>query len=232
VRLVADAGPLGYLAIAAHGHADALALTLSVAGQPLLIDPGTYAYHTQKQWRDYFRGTQAHNTVRVDGLDQSEPGGNFLWLRKATARCEAWHSDAARDSLTASHDGYLRLADPLLHRRRIDFLKDSDTILVEDIMECKGRHQIELSWHFDPACAVRIEGRVVLASVAGVTLRLRMDDGAAVPRLVSGAETPPLGWAAPWFDHKVPAPTVVWTESIEGDSRRLTRIELLLDAAP
>ena len=230
VRLVADAGPLGYLAIAAHGHADALALTLSVAGQPLLIDPGTYAYHTQKQWRDYFRGTQAHNTVRVDGLDQSEPGGNFLWLRKATTRCEVWHSDAARDSLTASHDGYRRLPDPLLHRRRTEFIKDSGTILVEDIIECRARHQIEWSWHFDPACAVRIEGRVVHASAAGVALTLTMEDGAAAPRLVRGAEAPPLGWSAPRFDHKLPAPTVVWTETIDGDSRRRTRIELAFEA--
>lgn len=79
VRLVADAGPLGYLSIAAHGHADALSFTLSVAGRELLIDPGTYAYHTQKFWRDYFKGTSAHNTVRVDGVDQSVSGGNFLW---------------------------------------------------------------------------------------------------------------------------------------------------------
>src|SRR5690606_32758000 len=71
VRIAIDCAPLGYLSIAAHGHADALAFTLSVAGHELLIDPGTYAYHTQKTWRDYFRGTLAHNTVRIDGEDQS-----------------------------------------------------------------------------------------------------------------------------------------------------------------
>lgn len=98
VRLTADAGPLGYLGIAAHGHADALALTLSVAGQTVLVDPGTYAYHTQKQWRDYFRGTSAHNTVRIDGRDQSESGGNFLWLRKAQSQCLAWRDDADGNS--------------------------------------------------------------------------------------------------------------------------------------
>ena len=55
VRVVADAGP-GYLSLAAHGHADALALVLSLGGRPVLIDPGTYAYHTQRRWRDYFAG--------------------------------------------------------------------------------------------------------------------------------------------------------------------------------
>ena len=90
VRLIVDAGPLGYTNIAAHGHADALSFTLSIAGLEFLVDPGTYAYHTQKKWRDYFRGTSAHNTVRVDKQDQSVGGGNFMWLEKAVAECEEW----------------------------------------------------------------------------------------------------------------------------------------------
>src|SRR5205085_8732813 len=60
IRLVADAGPLGYRSIAAHGHADALSFTLSAGGREFLVDPGTYAYHTQARWRSYFRGTGAH----------------------------------------------------------------------------------------------------------------------------------------------------------------------------
>ena len=80
VIAVMDAGPLGYLSIAAHGHADCLAFTLAVAGRAILIDPGTYCYHSEPEWRDYFRGTAAHNTVRVDGCDQSEIGGAFMWL--------------------------------------------------------------------------------------------------------------------------------------------------------
>jgi hypothetical protein len=75
IRVVADAGPLGYQSIAAHGHADALSFTLSVGGVEFLVDAGTYAYHTEGSWRAYFRGTGAHNTVRVDGRDQSRQGG-------------------------------------------------------------------------------------------------------------------------------------------------------------
>ena len=90
IRLIVDAGPLGYGTIAAHGHADALSFTLSVGGIGFLIDPGTYAYHTQGRWRQYFRCTAAHNTVRVDGLDQSVSGGNFMWLKKACADCRRW----------------------------------------------------------------------------------------------------------------------------------------------
>ncbi len=81
--MIVDCGPLGYLSLAAHGHADALSIQLAYKDRWLLVDPGTYAYHTQREWRDYFRGTAAHNTVRVDGVDQSVIGGNFMWLSKA-----------------------------------------------------------------------------------------------------------------------------------------------------
>ena len=118
-------GRLGYLSIAAHGHADALSFTLSAGGEELLIDPGTFAYHTQKQWRDYFRGTSAHNTVRIDGQDQSVGAGNFLWLAHApVARARIQCSTPQFDRLVAEHDGYRRLADPVTHRRELCSTRD------------------------------------------------------------------------------------------------------------
>jgi uncharacterized heparinase superfamily protein len=90
IRIIIDSGELGYLSIAAHGHADALAFTMSVAGKEILVDPGTYSYHTLPRWRNYFRGTAAHNTVVVDGKNQSVIGGNFMWVKHASAACRKW----------------------------------------------------------------------------------------------------------------------------------------------
>lgn len=227
IRIVADAGPLGYLSIAAHGHADALSFTLSVAGHALLVDPGTYAFHTQKKWRDYFRGTSAHNTVRVDGVDQSESGGNFMWLRKANARCEIWESDQNRDCLIASHDGYARLSDPVIHRRKIEFLKNEGIIRVEDILECAKEHTIELNWHFAEMCEVRIESGKVQATVANVSMEMTMPDCDCQPELMRGKDEPPFSWVSRSFDEKVPAPTVTWREKITGTTRRLTILRIL-----
>jgi len=86
LHLVFDAGALGYPSIAAHGHADALNVCLALDGAWWLVDPGTYAYHSDHGWRDYFRGTSAHNTLQMDGCNQSEIGGPFLWLQHAHAR--------------------------------------------------------------------------------------------------------------------------------------------------
>ncbi|MCK5573696.1 MAG: alginate lyase family protein, partial [Bacteroidetes bacterium] len=78
-RMIFDCGPLGYLSLAAHGHADALSCVFDYNGRAFLVDPGTYAYHTKRRWRDHFRGTCAHNTIVIDGENQSVIGGNFMW---------------------------------------------------------------------------------------------------------------------------------------------------------
>ena len=78
-----DAGPHGFLSIAAHAHADALAVEVRYDGTDVLADPGTYCYHGEPRWRSYFRSTLAHNTIEVGGQDQSTSGGPFLWTRHA-----------------------------------------------------------------------------------------------------------------------------------------------------
>ena len=90
VSVVFDCGPLGLEPLAGHGHADVLSFTVRAFGKDVLVDPGTYDYFSCPKWREYFRSTRAHNTVVVDGRDQSEMLGLFLWGRKANARCLRW----------------------------------------------------------------------------------------------------------------------------------------------
>lgn len=214
VRLIADAGPLGYLSIAAHGHADALSFTLSLRGQEMLVDPGTYAYHTQRKWRDYFRGTSAHNTVRVAGEDQSLAGGSFLWSTHACAECHRFESSAERDEWEASHDGYLRLAEPVRHRRRIVLDKRAERIEVIDVLEGSGRHSVELFWHFAEDCRVVRDGVCFRVHHGKAALWLQPPPGLRA-RLISAVEEPPLGWISRRFDEKTPTVTVLCEGTLE-----------------
>ena len=67
--LVLDAGPLGD---GGHGHYDALHVEAYANGHPLVVDPGRYTYsESGPNWRRWFKGTAAHNTVTVDDLDQT-----------------------------------------------------------------------------------------------------------------------------------------------------------------
>lgn len=197
-----DCGPLGYLGIAAHGHADALAVTLDVNGAPCLVDAGTYAYWSDMRWRNYFRGTSAHNTVRVDGLDQSVGGGRFLWLRKATTRIEATPASPSQFALRASHDGYLRLPDPVRHVRSVAFDEAAATLVVHDQVTGNQPHRVELFWHIAPGLDVQLAGRGVIVRGKGYTLRLEASCGTL--DLVRGADHPPLGWYARAYNTKEP----------------------------
>lgn len=226
VRVVADAGPLGYLSIAAHGHADALAFTLSAGGREILIDPGTYAYHTQKKWRDYFRGTSAHNTVRVDGADQSLIGGNFLWLKHAKAWCKQWESDVVRDYFVGAHDGYQHLPDSVLHQRSLEFDKASCVLRVTDTLTCKGAHQVEIFWHFAESCRIQVSGNEISASCEGRMVRFAMPGIDWTPSVASGQDTPPLGWISRHFDQKCSTSSVVWSGQISGATTLSTEIHL------
>ena len=179
IRLVADAGPLGYRSIAAHGHADALSFTLSAGGRELLVDPGTYAYHTHPAWRHYFRGTGAHNTLRVDGLDQSVPGGNFMWLAKARAGCSLWLSSADKDSFEGWHDGYMRARRPgeapppdrARQAQRAAWWSRTRWRWSED-------HEVELFFHCSELCSVE-RGRRRRSWFRSRTHRMKMLPAAA-----------------------------------------------------
>jgi heparinase II/III-like protein len=218
IRLVADAGPLGYQTIAAHGHADALAFTLSVGGMEFLIDPGTYTYHTQGPWRHYFRGTAAHNTLRVDRRDQSQSGGNFMWLRKALAGCSLWRPSVERDVFEGWHDGYTRLPDPVMLRRRITLDKRARRIVVEDTLLMTGEHEIELFFHCSEQCRVDSVADGYALSQGGRTLSLRLPQAkGASARVYCGSSAPIVGWISRRFDDKRPAPTIVWHARLAGD---------------
>ncbi|HEU4646223.1 MAG TPA: heparinase II/III-family protein, partial [Burkholderiales bacterium] len=218
IRLVVDAGPLGFRSIAAHGHADALSFTLSVGGLEFLVDPGTYAYHTQGEWRRYFRGTAAHNTVRVDARDQSQSGGKFMWLRKARAGCNLWDSTPGHDRFEGWQDGYRRLQDPVVHRRRIVLDKASRRVTLEDSLQMTGEHDIELLFHCSEQCLAEPAGGGYELRQAGRTLRLGLPQfKAASERLYVGSVAPIFGWVSRRFDEKQPAPTIVWRCRIKGD---------------
>lgn len=55
-----------------HRHNDAMAVVAEARGVPVLADPGSYIYTPDRRARNWFRSTRAHNTVAVDGYEQSQ----------------------------------------------------------------------------------------------------------------------------------------------------------------
>lgn len=151
-QLLIDAGPQGP-GSAGHGHADALSLTLASNGQMLLADPGTLEYvGASSADRSAYRGTAAHNTLRVDGQDQAVGVGPFAWRELPVLRAERWEIGRNFALFEGSHAGYHRLADPVTHRRWV-FHRKSKFWLVRDVAEGSGKHALELNWHLGSTLA-------------------------------------------------------------------------------
>ncbi len=100
-----DAAPLGFLSIAAHGHADALAFDLHIDGYPIITDSGTYTYHTDPEWRNYFIGTLAHNTIRVNQTNQAQSTGPTMWINHYKVKIISSETSGQKDKIVAEHNG-------------------------------------------------------------------------------------------------------------------------------
>jgi hypothetical protein len=76
----ADGSPLGLGSMAAHGHLDALHVSLWFEQQALVIDPGTGAYYGNPALRTRLAAWEAHNgPVPASGLTKPLRLGAFLW---------------------------------------------------------------------------------------------------------------------------------------------------------
>jgi hypothetical protein len=226
ISVLFDCGELGFGSLAAHGHADALSFTVRALGGDLLIDPGTYDYFTYPAWREYFRSTRAHNTIAIDGENQSVPLGSFLWGDRAQARCVAFEGKGDRQVVAGEHDGYRRLLDPVLHRRTIELDASTRTIIISDDLEMKGSHRVDLYFHFAPRCGIGDPaGRTIAVETAGGRATLTVDARLKVSSL-RGSEDPIAGWASSGYHRREAAWTVSAGAVLSGHARLVTTIVL------
>ena len=211
ISVLFDCGELGFGPIAAHGHADALSFTVRAFGDDVLVDTGTYDYFSFPAWRRYFRSTQAHNALVIDGLDQSTMLGPFLWGQRARARCLDWLAGpaGARTLATAEHDGYRRLPDPALHRRTLKLDPAGRTLTLRDEIAARGEHEIGLYFHLAEHCVVaEREGNAFELAVRGGRVRLRLDPRLQVDSF-KACEAPIAGWVSRGYHRKAPGTTLV-----------------------
>ena len=204
-HIVFDFGGLGMLT-GAHAHADALSFTLFGRGRELLVDPGTFVYNCAPAWRNYFRSTRAHNTVAIDGQDQDQQGGTFDWMTKHRPRAATTLALPGVGYIEGEHDGYLRLPQGVIHRRRILCMPRKRWIVVDDFRG-SGEHKFDLNYHFGQAVDVadmeRDEGGIRLrARQAGLLVRLVASQLFVSAELVRGATSPIEGWASSEYGEK------------------------------
>ncbi len=195
-----DHGPLGMPPLYNHGHADALSLTLSIKGKQMLVDSGTYRYNGVPEWRRYFKGTRAHNTVTIDGLDQAEQVTGFIWAKPYTAQLLSCEKTDMGVCVEASHNGYSRLPQAVEHRRSL-LWSEQGFLLVRDTFTGTGEHTFELNFHLHPEASVTERDGCWQISRGDAALALCLLEGEHfIP--VHGQESPILGWFSPSYGLK------------------------------
>jgi hypothetical protein len=160
VHALVDAGPFGALH-SGHSHSDTLSIVVSSGEEEILIDPGTYTYTSDAELRDWFRGSSAHNTIRVDGRDQGVMAGPFRWTGQPEVKVLQWLTDSKRDVLEAEcrYAGFT-------HRRRVEFQKPGVFLIHDSVDGPPGEHEIEQFWHLGSLAA---RSRLVLPVDAELT---------------------------------------------------------------
>jgi hypothetical protein len=204
-KMIFDCGELGYLSLAAHGHADALSFYFSAGGIPIFVDPGTYAYHTNKKWRNYFRSTKAHNTLNVNDEDQSVITGNFMWSKKARADVLDYKK---YQRIKAFHDGYMRLKHSLLHTREVIYYSKNKKWEIIDDVATRGANDLEFCYHLHPDCEVVVNdnGTIFIEFKLGKCI-LEVDKNLKII-VDKGNRNEPIGWYSKSYDVKKPTYTI------------------------
>ena len=210
-----DAAPLGFLSIAAHGHADALSFILHVDGNPVLVDAGTFTYHTHKDLRRYFVSTLAHNTVCVNGKNQANQAGPTMWL--SHYHCKVLN--VGDNFVEATHDGYRM--EGVEHLRRVEFNRDENEITITDTLRCSKPAEIEIPFHLHPAVSAEIQGSVAVLSVAGIKkVQMGLD-----PKLSYAIRDG--GWYSEHFGEKTESSALYAKTNVDGFVSFETKIKVL-----
>jgi hypothetical protein len=227
-----DGGPHGFLAIAAHAHADALSVEIRYGGIDVLADPGTYCYHGEPAWRSYFKSTIAHNTVEIGGQSQSADGGPFLWTRHARTR----ELDVPDQALNwaAEHDGYQVLSPRAAHRRSVRLDPGVRAVDIIDVID-GGSHEVKMAYHLGPLVQVSLRGGTADLSwpEAATPGEARLVLPAGLDwRAYQGSTDPIMGWYSAGLGHKTPAVTLIGSGRCQRDTPLTTRLEFVGLAAP
>lgn len=164
-----DHAPLGFGSIAAHGHADALSFQLYVNGLCIIGDPGTFIYHCWIEKRNEYRSSRNHNTVWIDGDEQSQMLGAFLWGKKAETSIKKHCFEKEKDKLVAE----CKWQNGDVHSRSFTFKKGTNCLEINDRLQSSS--QGFASFLVYPGCDITIQDNAVVIKKDEIQVKILND---------------------------------------------------------
>jgi hypothetical protein len=165
-----DLSPLGYLTTAAHGHLDALHLSIWFKGVAIVIDPGTGAYYADQKLRYWLASRAAHNGPCLENDEFPSRRGTFLWSQPHSSPTLETHEDEVC--------GVLDLPGASL-RRGVNHAPDGLSWQVQDqaIAPNGAGKAFDVRWQFAPGTRVkRLNARKFVLSRNQTALTLAVGD--------------------------------------------------------
>lgn len=121
----------------AHAHSDQLSYTLHMDGIPIITDSGTFEY-TQGEWRNRFRETASHSTIKIDDIDLIDTWSSFRVGRRGYPVATRINLEKMVAKCTIDNFHFLDVD----VAREIEVLEGFAGIVVTDFYTCKtGRHR-------------------------------------------------------------------------------------------
>jgi len=217
-QLIFDHGSLGMPPSFGHSHADALSIVLKSGSDIILLDPGTYTYTGDAAWREYFRSTRAHNTITVNGFDQSKQESSFIWSKPYVSKLHNNNSSSSNVlRMLAYHDGYKTLG--IRHWRGIVIFPEGN-IIVWDFLEGRDEFDLQLNWHLG-ALAEKSNNGYCMNTHSG-KIELQIDGG--VVTICEAEVVPIFAWHSPKYGIKKPLSTLSVNCHTELPARFITKI--------
>jgi len=222
IRLYFDIGSLGYEPIAAHGHSDLLHFTLWINESPFIVDTGTYQYHNKFiEWRNYFRGIAAHNTVSVNEQSHAKSLGPMMWGKLNTSCVKSFGSDNWTAYCIGEHDAFDNENGGIKHRRKIEISQEK--ILIKDNLIGKGNYEIKFFLHFHPSIKAELDNNCLILTNEKNKVRLT-NELFFNAQLFYGNKKEMLGWYSSSYDCVLPTYTLFVKKTVTDNEEILTDV--------
>jgi hypothetical protein len=206
-----DVGEVGLTGRGGHGHNDLLSFELMLQGIPVVVDPGSFVYTGDPTARDLFRSTAYHNGLRLDSTELAPMAGMWTIGNHAVPHDVEVQTVGVMVTVRASHAGYRRLPDPVLHTREIKFNVQEGALFCTDYLECTGRHEAERFLHLDPLVEVSTKGHQAHLSVGAQSWVVQWEETTEA-RIDTG-------WVSPDYGVRQTSKILVLTDIVEGGAR-------------
>ena len=206
-----------------HKHNDSLSFELYAGDKPFIIDPGTYVYTRDMQWRNRFRSTAYHNTAVIDDREQNRfvPNQPFKLTSDSKVVVHEWSSTTEFDCLDAEHFSYDGSHLPFRHRRRFLFNKHALEWEITDALFGSGGHHVDWYFHLDHGIDLEwCDERRVKMQCGRTVVEMRIK--AELPFSVETID----GWISRKYGEKLPAKIL----HISGIFRETGRVSFNLSA--